>query len=156
MNAPAPQRLTAVGDGGLVEEQFPITRRRPGELLSRIDGLRVAAMRRLTRHRLVSCGLACVADDATLVVSELITNAINHSGGQRVSLTLGVRDGVLRIRVHDGVADSWLTTMRNPIDDDENGRGLAVVRGIARSREGTWGVSDGGATTWCELNLAAC
>ncbi|MFF8732279.1 ATP-binding protein [Streptomyces sp. NPDC015171] len=113
------------------------------------------AMRRVTRDSLVARGLECVADDATLVVSELITNAIRHSGGEWISLTLELRSGVLRIRVHDGVATSRSISLRKPTDDDETGRGLDLVRHIARNRRGAWGLSDGGATTWCELALEA-
>ncbi|UNM14997.1 ATP-binding protein [Streptomyces formicae] len=111
-------------------------------------------MRRVTRERLTSCGLNCVADDATLVVSELITNAILHSGGRQIRLTLDLHDGVLHIRVHDGVP-GLRPSEQVPSDDDEHGRGLALVQAIAHSRQGTWGISDGGATTWCELALAA-
>lgn len=112
-------------------------------------------MRLVTRERLTSSGLTCVADDATLIVSELITNAIVHSGGRQIRLTLDVSDGVLSIRVHDGVPGPR-PTAQLPEDDDEHGRGLVLVQEIARSRQGAWGVSDSGATTWCELSLVAC
>lgn len=155
MNGPAPQRLTASRSGGLVEEKFTITDRSPGELPPPVDQSRVRAMRHVTRERLTSRGLTCVADDATLIVSELITNAILHSGGRQIQLTLDLRDGVLSIRVHDGVAGPR-PMARTPAYDDEHGRGLSLVREIARKRHGTWGVSDNGATTWCELSLLAC
>ncbi|MFD5253105.1 MULTISPECIES: ATP-binding protein [Streptomyces] len=155
MIGPASQRPTATRTGGLVEERFSITKHSPGERPPPVDESRVRAMRLVTRERLTSRGLTCVADDATLVVSELITNAIVHSGGRQIRLTLDVRDGVLRIRVHDGVPGPR-PTAQCPEDDDEHGRGLVLVREIARSRQGAWGVSDNGATTWCELSLVAC
>ncbi|MET9149241.1 ATP-binding protein [Streptomyces sp. NPDC004042] len=150
MSGPAPQRLTAARVGPLVEEDFPIKRRLPGELPPPADELRVSSIRRVTRERLTSCGLACVADDATLVVSELITNAILHSGGRHVRLTLDLHDDVLNIRVHDGVRGPG-PIAQCPEYDDERGRGLALVQEIASSRRGAWGVCDNGATTWCEL-----
>lgn len=155
MNGPAPQRPTAPRPNGLVKENFPITKRSPGELPPPVDESRVRAMRHVTRERLTSRGLTCVADDATLIVSELITNAILHSGGMQIQLTLDLRDGVLCIRVHDGVTGPR-PTAQTPEDDDEHGRGLVLVQEIARSRQGAWGVSDNGATTWCELSLVAC
>ncbi|MEU3133179.1 ATP-binding protein [Streptomyces sp. NPDC006854] len=155
MIGPASQRPTATRAGGLVEEHFSITKRSPGERPPPVDESRVRAMRLVTRASLTSRGLTCVADDATLVVSELITNAIVHSGGRHIRLTLDVCNGVLRIRVHDGVAGPR-PTAQCPKDDDEHGRGLMLVREIARSRQGSWGVSDNGATTWCELSLVAC
>lgn len=155
MKRPAPQRPTALRPGGLVEEHFSIAERPPGELPPPVDESRVRAMRHVTRERLTSRGLTCVAEDATLIVSELITNAILHSGGRQIRLTLDLRDGVLCIRVHDGVPGPR-PTAQSPEDDDENGRGLILVQEIARSRRGAWGVSDDGATTWCELSLVAC
>ncbi|MFF7803090.1 ATP-binding protein [Streptomyces olivaceus] len=155
MNGPAPQRLTAIRPGGLAEEKFPIAERSPGERPPAVDESRVRAMRHLTRERLTSRGLTCVADDAALIVSELITNAILHSGGRQVQLNLDLHDDVLCIRVHDGVAGPRRTAA-TPEDDDEHGRGLVLVQEIARSRQGAWGVSDNGTTTWCELSLVAC
>ncbi|MFJ4686224.1 ATP-binding protein [Streptomyces sp. NPDC088789] len=149
MSGPA-QRPTASPIGVLVEERFSITERLPGELHSVVDGFRVGAMRRVTRERLASSGLACVADDAALVVSELVSNAILHSGGNHILVTLDLSDGVLGIRVHDG-GPGPRSTLQRPGDDDEHGRGLILVQAIANSRHGAWGVSDNGATTWCEL-----
>ncbi|MCZ0973713.1 ATP-binding protein [Streptomyces albulus] len=150
----APRRPTAARTGGLVEERFSITKRSPGERPPPEDESRVSAMRLVTRERLTSRGLTCVVDDATLVVSELITNAIVHSGGRQIRLTLDVCDDVLCIRVHDGVPGPRLSAQCP--GDDEHGRGLLLVQEIARNRQGAWGVSDNGASTWCELSLAAC
>ncbi|MFJ2906224.1 ATP-binding protein [Streptomyces sp. NPDC087212] len=111
-------------------------------------------MRQVTRNCLLARGLFCIADDAALVVSELVTNAIVHSGGQRVTVALSLRDGFLRIDVHDGVPNSHALP-RAPCDADEHGRGLVLVKAIAEEQRGTWGIEDGGATTWCELSLTA-
>ncbi|MEW1721620.1 ATP-binding protein [Streptomyces sp. NPDC093109] len=157
MNAPAPQRPTAIRDCGLVEVRFRIAERQPGEPPAPVDESHVGAMRRVTRERLASYGLDCVADDATLVVSELITNAILHSGGWEIRLTVDLLDGgILRIRVDDGVPGSSRLAVRSPGDDDEHGRGLALVQAIADSRDGSWGTSADGATTWCTLAIGSC
>ncbi|MFI8306993.1 ATP-binding protein [Streptomyces sp. NPDC085927] len=115
--------------------------------------MQVAEMRRLTRTHLVEEGLSCYADDAVLVVSELVTNAVQHSHGREVTLTLTLHNGYLRINVHDGVPSRW-PTPENPCDEDEHGRGLLLVQTVADDRRGAWGISNDGASTWCELALA--
>ncbi|CAM5378116.1 ATP-binding protein [Streptomyces hirsutus] len=119
----------------------------------RIDMLRVAEMRRLTRNLLIKEGLSRFADDAVLVVSELVTNAVQHSHGREVTLALSLYNGYLRINVHDGVCGHRPTPGR-ACDEDEHGRGLLLVQAIASARRGSWGVSDDGTSTWCELALA--
>ncbi|WP_240121714.1 ATP-binding protein [Streptomyces sp. MUM 2J] len=142
-------------DGDLMSSTFEIKQRPPGELPPREDGEQVGVMRHRTRERLNARGLAYVAEEAVLIVSELVTNAIVHSGGREITVTLSLRDGFLRIDVHDGVP-GYRTLPQAPSDTDEHGRGLVLVKSIAEDRRGTWGVADGGATTWCELSLAAC
>ncbi|MFG3102939.1 ATP-binding protein [Streptomyces sp. NPDC048182] len=151
---PFSQRPTSPRYGRLVREVFPIAKHDPGEPLPPEDGRRVRAMRQVTQDRLRSCGLHCVADEAILIVSELVTNAILHGGGQQVCLTLDLEGDLLRIRVHDGVA-SHRGTVRRPGDEEEHGRGLALIQELARQKRGAWGVDDDGATTWCDLRLAA-
>ncbi|MBQ0825473.1 ATP-binding protein [Streptomyces sp. RG38] len=107
-------------------------------------------MRKLTRVHLLERGLACLVDDAVLVVSELVTNAVQHSHGREVTLTLSLRGSCLRIDVHDGVP-GHRPTPRNPSAEDEHGRGLMLVQAIAVARQGSWGVGDDGASTWREL-----
>lgn len=137
----------------LLSHTFQIAERGPGQPPVGIDMLRVVEMRKLTRTHLVEEGLSCFADDAVLIVSELVTNAVQHSRGQEVTLTLSLRNGCLRINVHDGVP-SHRPTPWKPCDEDEHGRGLLLVQAIAGARRGSWGVSDDGASTWCELALA--
>ncbi|MEU6403160.1 ATP-binding protein [Streptomyces sp. NPDC046985] len=131
-----------------------IAKRPPGEPPPSEDGEQVIVMRRRTRERLNSCGLANIADEAVLIVSELVTNAIVHSGGQRITVTLSRREEFLRIDVRDGVPSDHALT-QSPSDFDEHGRGLVLVKLIAEEQRGAWGVEDGGATTWCELSAVA-
>ncbi|PZH08218.1 hypothetical protein C1I97_16435 [Streptomyces sp. NTH33] len=78
--------------------------------------------RRVTAAQLTYCGLAGLVDDATLIVSELVTLAVVHSGGTRGTLALAVRDGFLRIPVHDEMPGS--PAVRNVSGEAERGRGL--------------------------------
>ena len=92
------------------------------------------------RHRFVDelrgRGLpGLVVDDAALVLSELVGNAIRHgaplpSGGIRVSWTVG--PDIIRIEVADGGRGPLRHEASEPpaaggSADDERGRGLAIV-----------------------------
>ncbi|MFE1749587.1 ATP-binding protein [Streptomyces anandii] len=108
-------------------------------------------MRCLTATRLGHWGLEAMTDDIVLIVSELLTNAILHSGTTEIGLVVSVRDGCLTITVRDGMAGH---TRPRPCDSEvESGRGLFLVESLARERGGAWGTSDAGATTWCRLAL---
>ncbi|MET8808662.1 ATP-binding protein [Streptomyces sp. NPDC004546] len=116
------------------------------------DARRVQMARRVTAAWLRYCGLPELVDDATLIVSELVTNAIVHGSGSQVTLTLAVRDGFLRIAVHDETPGE--VAVHNAGSDAERGRGLFLVDHLADAHGGAWGTSDKGATTWCRLTLA--
>lgn len=91
------------------------------------------------------------ADAAVLVVSELVTNAVEHAEPPLIlhlhrehtgdHLWVEVTDG--GPAVHHG---SWTTSC----SDDEHGRGLAIVDTIAETH-GTRALPDGGATHWARL-----
>ncbi|MFD6821985.1 ATP-binding protein [Streptomyces sp. NPDC060085] len=129
---------------------FALTPRRAGEHIAERDARRVRMVRRVTAARLTFCGLTALVDDVTLIVSELVSNAIMHSGGTQVTLTLALSDAVLTITVDDqqrGVTPQVCL----PESDDERGRGLFLVDHVTCARDGVWGTSDAGATTWCSL-----
>ena len=85
-------------------------------------------------------------DTAELLVSELVTNAIQHAGTE---LTVDIAHGpdVLRVAVTDG--DPHLRPARRPAD--ERGRGLTLIAALTQA----WGVRDvpGGKQVWCLLTL---
>jgi anti-sigma regulatory factor (Ser/Thr protein kinase) len=85
-------------------------------------------------------------DDAALVVSELVTNALRHGSGT-VVLRASFVDGRLNIAVSDS-GDALPHQL--PIDADRiGGLGLHIVERIS----GEWGVSPfpGGKTVWAVL-----
>ncbi|MER5387218.1 ATP-binding protein [Streptomyces sp. NPDC002688] len=111
--------------------------------------LRVGSTRRIAAARLRCCGLEAMTDDVTLIVSELLTNALLHSGTTEISLTITVRDGFLQITVRDGMAGC---AERSEVDEGaESGRGLALVDALVKENGGAWGTGDAGAVTWCRL-----
>jgi GAF domain-containing protein/anti-sigma regulatory factor (Ser/Thr protein kinase) len=89
-------------------------------------------------------------EDAELIVSELVTNAVLHG---RSPATLRVRrlPGCIRVEVEDAGRDLPVRMRTN--DEAMTGRGLDMVAALASS----WGVdagSDGGKIVWAELTEA--
>lgn len=91
-----------------------------------------------------------LTDTAGLVVSELVTNAVN-AGSSRLEVRLGVHHDHVRLAVGDDAAG--LPTVRRATPIDQHGRGLAIVSALSRS----WGVerSAFGKHVWVLLPLAA-
>ncbi|MGW7657899.1 ATP-binding protein [Streptomyces asiaticus] len=85
-----------------------------------------ATARRLVRTALAVWGIEHCADAATLIVSELVANAVDHTDCRaiRVTVTRPAPD-VVRIAVVDKCRT--LPVPRTAGADDEHGRGLAVV-----------------------------
>ncbi|MFF8635756.1 ATP-binding protein [Streptomyces pilosus] len=111
----------------------------------------VRAARSAVRDQLHLWDLDSVGDLAALLVSELVTNALQHA-----TAPIGVRllrpsgdDGVLRVEVSDPLAD--LPRVRAARPEDEDGRGLLLLASASRR----WGTRPGvrGKTVWFELTL---
>jgi anti-sigma regulatory factor (Ser/Thr protein kinase) len=93
-----------------------------------------------------------VVDDALLVVSELVTNAVRHAPGHDgVELGLVEDDGKLRVSLIDGSTTSPLP--REAAAGAEDGRGMAIVAALADR----WGIAPhlGGKQVWWEVDLRA-
>ncbi|MFF4052837.1 ATP-binding protein [Streptomyces chartreusis] len=87
-----------------------------------------------------------LVDDVQLVVSELVTNAIEHGHG-RIALSIAEVAGTVKIEVSD--CNPVPAQVRSAQHDDLGGRGLMIVATLADS----WGVSENGCTTWASLML---
>ncbi|MFC9280848.1 ATP-binding protein [Streptomyces collinus] len=111
-------------------------------------------MRRIAAAKLKFCGLDDLVGDVMVIVSELWTNALLHSGTTEITLTLEIRDGYLRVTVDDGVPGFPVPKL-DKAEDAESGRGLVLVEHLVQEHGGTWGASKGGAETWCTLALPA-
>ncbi len=100
----------------------------------------VSRARQLLIAHVEAWGLPQVADDAGLVVSELVTNAITHAHppyGHLIATRFErLADGV-RIEVHD--AGDGTPEPRDAPAEEESGRGLGLVEALTR---GAWGVTD--------------
>ncbi|MEU6727902.1 ATP-binding protein [Nonomuraea wenchangensis] len=98
-----------------------------------------------------------VRDDAALVVSELVTNAVRHvPGGVRrdwVDVQLGFGRGFVRLEVTDPGADTSAPCVGEDDLMAQSGRGLRLVAGLA-VRCGTWRTGHGCRVVWADLACA--
>ncbi|MEE1927752.1 SpoIIE family protein phosphatase [Streptomyces sp. TRM 70351] len=109
--------------------------------------LAVRRARHQVRRTLEDWGLTALTDEATLLVSELVTNALRYAHGP-IGVRM-VRGASLLVEVSDPLPDP--PRARVPAADDEGGRGIQLVARSARR----WGTRHGaiGKTVWFELTL---
>ncbi|MEU9013758.1 SpoIIE family protein phosphatase [Streptomyces sp. NPDC048479] len=102
-------------------------------------GRSVATARAFVRDTLQGWGYADVIDDAVVLTSELVTNAVVHAGTSADVLCLRTEDGV-RVEVADRYPEREIPIQGTGLSlgspDRENGRGLLLCAALA-SR---WGV----------------
>ncbi|MCP3818635.1 SpoIIE family protein phosphatase [Streptomyces sp. A3M-1-3] len=102
-------------------------------------GRSVATARAFVRDTLQGWGFADVVDDAVVLTSELVTNAVVHAGTNADVLCLRTEDGV-RVEVADRYPEREIP-LHNPAHpfgspDQEGGRGLLLCAAMATR----WGV----------------
>jgi anti-sigma regulatory factor (Ser/Thr protein kinase) len=90
-------------------------------------------------------------DVAVLLVSEIFSNSVRHSGlgAAGETVTVGAGDGIVRVEVTDR-AGPGTPELRPAGRDAEGGRGLQLVVGLA-ARWG-WRRRGGRMVTWFELS----
>jgi anti-sigma regulatory factor (Ser/Thr protein kinase) len=109
----------------------------------------VGTARRLVRAALAAWSLDDLADDSMLIVSELVSNAVQHARSRFIRVTV-TRPEAMRVRI--GVVDKSkrLPEFREPHVGDDGGRGLALVGALAKD----WGTDQlpWGKRVWAELH----
>ncbi|MEU1618332.1 SpoIIE family protein phosphatase [Streptomyces sp. NPDC005722] len=115
-----------------------------------VDRTVVRRARNLAAHQLASWGLQGVQDRTTLIVSELVTNALRHGTGP-IELRL-IRHQSLTCEVFD--TDNAAPRVRRAHPMDETGRGLYLVTQLSR-RWGSRPLLGGGKAVWAEVDLPA-
>jgi len=92
------------------------------------------------------------ADDMELITAELASNAIRHTpsgqDGGEFTLTVRTELGWARVEVSDTGTGQW-NGPRDASDDDEYGRGLAIVAALADKLGHD--IRVGGQTVWAEV-----
>ncbi|MED7948843.1 ATP-binding protein [Streptomyces sp. BE20] len=113
----------------------------------------VGVVRQATTDAVIELGAVLDDDqlgDAKLLASELVTNAVTHGSpaGGELWITWTADPGTLRVSVTD--QSSTPPCLRTATDDDESGRGLALVRELA-DHFGWHSEPGGGKTVWFTL-----
>ena len=107
----------------------------------------VPLARRLVRDVLRAWNAPHDLEDAELLVAEVVSNVVDHVGGEVFTLELALRGATLEVGVVDG--SSIRPIVRELSLERERGRGMQLVDRIADR----WGADDhhGGKRVWFEL-----
>ncbi|MEV5201727.1 ATP-binding protein [Streptomyces sp. NPDC053720] len=124
------------------------------------DPAEVGRARRWARSRLVGSGIKDdepLAETLILLISELVTNAVVHTGCPAVLRMLfgltGSSDAPATVRVEVADTSCRPPQQRHAAGEDTNGRGLELVDGLA-DRWG-WQPEGAGKRIWCEVDRGA-
>lgn len=111
------------------------------------DVLSVGEARSVVRDLLERWGYRDLVDDAELVVSELVTNAIVHAGSS-CAVIVSRGEGSVRIEVEDH--GPGLPDQQSPHWNAEGGRGLMIVSALSTA----WGIQaeERSKSVWVELS----
>jgi hypothetical protein len=143
---PADALPEVLEDVSMTVEREPLTE--DGAVRSS-TAVRVGQLRKIARAKLAFWGLSALAEDAQLLISELVTNGFRYGTQPVVCLRLVICMELLVVEVDDGSPER--PQLRASSLDALNGRGLFLVSALAAS----WGVSEDGTRTWCLLRLPA-
>lgn len=107
----------------------------------------VCRLRKIAAVKVGLWGLSVLADDALLLLTELVTNALRYGTQRQISFCLLICPGLLVLEVDDG-SPGW-PQLGDGNPDAVHGRGLILVNALSDS----WGVSADGTKTWCILRV---
>ena len=108
----------------------------------------IPAARHMTLELLSAWRIEHAGDDAALVVTELVSNVVDHVGGDTsIVLELTLSDIWLTISIADGSAVR--PVVRELYGNQPRGRGMQLVAGVADR----WGCDEhhGGKRVWAQL-----
>ena len=91
-------------------------------------------------------------DDAALLTTELMANALEHGLGL-LSMAVALDDGVLHVGIQDR-ADNEQPQVLAVDETSSGGRGMWIVNIVARDWGTDGGGASGGKTVWFELSTA--
>jgi serine/threonine-protein kinase RsbW len=112
----------------------------------------VPAARRHVRAALVLHGLGEFAEDAAIIISELVGNAVRHAcgnGAATIGVTLTWAGSPPAVTVVVSDSSSQGPVRRETPADDEQGRGLQIVEAL--SVHWGWRCEDGGKAVFAVL-----
>jgi len=108
----------------------------------------VTAAREWSRQTIERWRLGEAAEPIEHLVSELVTNSVEHAQCVSVTVLLMYAAGMLRLEVRDQDT-AHVPVQKSPEPGDVDGRGLVIVQALSDR----WGVrvTSSGKTVWCEL-----
>jgi len=123
----------------------------------------VSCSRQLVRLTLSRWGLAALAEDAELVMSELVTNSVRATGRTdpkpRWADLAGLATIQVRVLLYPSAViievadrDPTLPVQHDATSDEEGGRGLAIVAALCKQWH-YFPLSRGGKLVWAELTV---
>lgn len=87
-----------------------------------------------------------LVDDATLLVSELVSNSVKYGGEGKIVLEVDASEDRLRAEIIDQ-GHGFVPVARTRKLEDEGGWGLELVETLADD----WGVHEGSTHVWFEI-----
>ncbi|WP_327175745.1 ATP-binding protein [Streptomyces sp. NBC_01335] len=107
----------------------------------------VGEQRHLVAERLARWGVGSGSSaDAVLIVSELLSNAMLYGQSNEIGVSVSSSPRETRIEVDDRTPGTW-PARACTTDEDENGRGLLLVKALSDA----WGIGRNGALVWCTV-----
>lgn len=96
--------------------------------------------------------LETLLNEAALVATELVANAVQHGSGRYLVFSVG-RPAHSRVRIHVTDQSCIQPTLRSPDDEETKGRGLLLVSALSVG----WGtdVHTSGKTVWADVMVEA-
>jgi|SRR3954469_147976 len=105
--------------------------------------------REWARPKLQAWDLGGIAEEADLLLSELVSNVVRHVR-EPMFLCLSRQEESVRVEVGDPSSDA--PVLQDPGPDREGGRGMLLIAAVA-ARWGTDMHPDDGKTVWFELDV---
>ncbi|QKW38450.1 ATP-binding protein [Actinomadura sp. NAK00032] len=110
----------------------------------------VVLARELVRYALTNWGFSReVINDSTLVMSEIVTNAVTAARGREIRLRCALEDGTPLLECWDPSPD--LPNPAPPSLTAENGRGLAIVSAYAKETGTRPSATCEGKIVWAQM-----
>lgn len=121
--------------------------RRAGQPVPAHESRWIGHLRRISAAKLRQWGMPCLVDDAKVVISELVTNALVHGTGDLIAFRFLLVADLFVLEVDDGSTQPAHITEADALD--ENGRGMFIVSALSS----LCGVSPDGTKTWCTFTI---
>ncbi|MFG2520179.1 ATP-binding protein [Streptomyces sp. NPDC048527] len=135
---------------------FPVAHSSPVGIAIDRDPSRVKVVRRIVIAWMRN---VCRMDEgrvqsAALVVSELLSNAVEHGTGESITVSIRVETFTDHIQIEvDDHTPSPIPEVQHAGPDDECGRGLFLIDSLTTELGGRWGFRPDGAVAWCLIPL---